>query len=148
MKQTQQIISMAREVANATPDFYKVKGPGAGDKANHVFMATLRARVKDTFGTDYAEKKICDDIKSAVDFYIPEERTIIEVALTLSLPLSEFHKDIFKVLLARDNGMDVEQLIFVTKPGARKRHQEPASQAIIRWLKKYYSITVTIEELK
>jgi hypothetical protein len=49
MKQTQQIISMAREVAITTPDFYKVKGPGAGDKANHVFMATLRARVKDTF---------------------------------------------------------------------------------------------------
>lgn len=148
MTKTQQIISMANEIAGTTPDFHKIKGPGTGDKANHVFMATLQSRARDTFGKDYAEKQISGDIKSAVDFYIPEEKTIIEIALTLRVPLSEFQKDIFKALLARDNGVEVEHLVFVAKPGARKRHQEPASQAIIHWLKKHYSINVTIEELK
>jgi hypothetical protein len=148
MTKTQQIISMAKEIAGATPDFHRIKGPGMGDKANHAFMATLRSRVKDTFGRDYAEKQISGDIKSAVDFYIPEEKTIIEVALTLRVPLSEFHKDIFKALLARDRGVEVEHLVFVAKPGARKRHQEPALQAIIHWIRKHYSINVTIEELK
>jgi len=148
MTKTQQIISMAKEIAGATPDFHKIKGPGTGDKANHAFMATLRSRAKGTFGRDYAEKQISGDIKSAVDFYIPEEKTIIEVALTLRVPLSEFQKDIFKALLARDNGVDVEDLVFLAKLGARKRHQEPASQAIIHWLRRHYSINVTIEELK
>ena len=139
---------MANEIAGMTPDFHGIKGPGAGDNANHVFMATLRSRARDTFGKDYAEKQISGDIKSAVDFYIPEEKTIIEIALALRVPLSEFQKDIFKALLARDNGVEVEHLVFVAKPGARKRHQEPASQAIIHWLKKHYSINVAIEELK
>jgi hypothetical protein len=148
MKKSQQIIAIARDVAASTPDFHRVKGPGVGDKANHSFMAELRKRVKDTLGDDYSEKKISGDIKAAVDFYIPDEKTIIEIALTLKVPLSEFHKDIFKALLAKDSGVDVEHLVFVAKPGAQKRHQAPASQAVIRWLKKYYSISVTIEEMK
>ncbi len=148
MKTTQHIVQIAKEVAAQTPDFHKVKGPGTGDKANHSFMAELRKRVKDALGDDYAEKKISGEIKSAVDFYIPSERTIIEIALSLKVPMSEFHKDIFKALLAKDNGMEVEHLVFVAKPGAQKRHGAPASVAIIQWLKKYYSIAVTIEELK
>jgi hypothetical protein len=145
---TQQIVSLAKEIASTTPGFHKVKGPGKGDKANHAFMATLRSRVREVLGEDYAEKQICGDTKSAVDFFIPEEKTIIEIALSLAKPQSEFHKDIFKALLARDNGVGVEHLVFVAKPGARKRLQEPASQAIIHWLNKYYSISVTIEEME
>jgi hypothetical protein len=148
MTKRQQIISLAREIAAATPDFHIIKGPGTGDKANHDFMSTLRSRAKEAFRRDYAEKQISGDTKAAVDFYIPEEKTIIEVALNLRFPLSEFHKDIFKTLLARDKGKNVDHLVFVSKPGARKRHQEPFSQAIIHWVKKHYSINVTIEELK
>ena len=148
MKKTQQIIAIARDIAATTPDFHKVKGPGLGDNANHAFMAELRIRVKDELGEDYSEKRICGDNQSAVDFYIPDEKTIIEVALTLRNPQSEFHKDIFKALLAKDVGTDVDHLVFVSKPGAQNRHQQPSSQAIIRWLAKHYSITVTIEEMK
>jgi len=141
------ILQLARELASESEDFFKVKGPGAGDKANHRFMAELRARAKRDLRTDYSEKKICGEIGSAVDFYVKEERTIVEIALGLSAPQSEFHKDLFKALLAKENGNDVTRLLFIAKPGAIKRHREPASVAIIQWLKKYYNISINIQEL-
>ena len=148
MSITEQILSLARQLASETLEFHAVKGPGVGDRASNTFMKELRSRALCALGRDYSEKQICGDIKSAVDFYIPEEKTVIEVAMSLRDPLSEFHKDIFKVLLARDSGAQVEHLVFLAKPGGLKRHQEPASQAIIRWLKKYYSICARIEEFE
>jgi len=147
MNKARELVRIARDIASETQDFHRVKGPGHGDRASCVFMNELRRRAIKQFGTDYSEKQISGDIKSAVDFFIPEEKTVIEIALTLKNPLSEFHKDIFKALLAIDNGKDIQQLVFVCKPGGRKRHQEPASQAIMRWLKDKYRIEVTIEEI-
>lgn len=148
MNKAKQIVGIAQQIARETQGFHNVKGAGTGDKATHAFMAELQRRVQKALGRNYSEKQICGEIKSAVDFYIPEEKTIVEVALSLKTPLSEFYKDLFKALLAKDNGVSVKQLLFITKPGAIKRHKEPASQAIIRWLKKYYGVHVTIEELR
>ena len=148
MTKVQQIVKIAQKIADETPNFHKVKGPGKGDKANHVFMAELRKRVESQLGIDYSEKQISGEIKSAVDFFLPDEKTIVEIALTLKVPLSEFHKDIFKALLAKDEGVDIEKLVFISKPGAKKRHNEPASKTIMKWLNNNYSIEVEIFELK
>jgi hypothetical protein len=76
-------------MAEATPNFQVVKGAGEGDYATLQFMAALRAKLKESFGVDFSEKKICGPNSFAVDFYIPEESTIIEVALGLPNPASE-----------------------------------------------------------
>jgi len=148
LTKTAQLIKMAQNLASNTPEFHSIKGPGKGDHATKAFMLTIRKLAHDAFGEDYAEKNISGDTKFAVDFWIPEEMTIIEFALTLRNASSEFHKDILKALLAHDSGNNVQKLIFISKPGAIKRHSEPASKAVLHWLKKNYRIETEIIELK
>ena len=148
MTKTKQIIAIAREIAKKTRGFFKDKHPGIGDKANLVFMKKLRKESESKLGEDYSEKQLIRGVKSAVDFYIPHEKTIIEVALSLQKANSEeFYKDIFKAVLAKVGRVKIKQLVFVSKPGAKKRHQRPFSQAIKRWLKQYFAIEINIVEL-
>ena len=147
MTKADHIYQMAQSIASSTQDFLVTKGPGKGDRATHSFMAKLREQAETHFGEDYSEKKISGKIKSAVDFFIPDEATIVEIAMSLKVPMSEFHKDIFKALLAIDNGIEVGKILFICKPGGIKRHSEPASVAIIEWLKKNYRVEIEIREL-
>ena len=147
MSKTQQIIDVARKIAKKTRGFNIPKRQGEGNIATNRFMAKLRERVEHRLGFNYSEKRFSDDIDSKVDFYIPEEKTIIEIALSLRNPSSEFHKDILKALLAKDNGWEVNRLVFVAKPDAEKNHDRPLSQKIKEWLEEHHSITVEIEEL-
>jgi hypothetical protein len=147
MDKTSELLKIARDIATDTPEFHTIKGPGKGDHATKDFMLTLREIANTAFGKDYSEKKISGDTKFTVDFWFPEEMTVVEFALTLRNAASEFHKDIFKVLLAVDSGINVKRLIFISKPGAAKRHKEPASKAITNWLSKHYDIKLDIIEL-
>jgi len=148
MDKTTELIQIAKSIASNTPAFHSIKGPGIGDHATRAFMLEMRKRAYDAFGQDYSEKKISRPTNFAVDFWFPEEMTVVEFALTLRNSSSEFHKDIFKVLLAVDSGEKVDKLVFISKPGAIKRHSEPASKAIANWLKKKYGIETAIIEIK
>lgn len=147
MSHTETIIQLAKKCAKETPEFYLVKGPGAGDKATIAFMKKLRSCVKDVLGADYAEQKICGRNKLAVDFYIPEESTIIEISLSLHNPSSEFEKDVIKAIMAQDEGYGINKLIFLSKKGGINRHSRPGSQAIISWLKRAHEVGIEIQEL-
>jgi hypothetical protein len=148
MNKTFELIKIAQNLASNTPAFHSIKGPGIGDHATKAFMHEIQKLAHDAFGYDYSEKKISRPTNFAVDFWFPDEMTVVEFALTLRNSSSEFHKDIFKVLLAVDSGEKVNKLVFISKPGAIKRHSEPASKAITNWLKKKYEIETTIIELK
>jgi len=148
MDKTSELIKIAQSLASKTPEFHSIKGPGKGDHATKEFMTKIRRLANDSFGVDYSEKKISRSANFAVDFWFPDDKTVVEFALTLRNSSSEFHKDIFKVLLAIDAGEKVDKLVFISKPGAIKRHSEPASKAITNWLKKKYEIETTIIELK
>ena len=147
MDKTSELIKIARDIAADTPEFHAIKGPGKGDHATMVFMRTMQEIALNAFGQDHAEKRISGSTNFTVDFWFPEEMTVVEFALTLRNAASEFHKDIFKVLLAIDSGVRVKRLVFISKPGAVKRHNEPASKAITNWLDKHYSIKLDIIEL-
>ena len=56
---------------------------------------------KDIFRTDFSVKKACRGARYCFDFYFPDERTAVEIALGLHNPISEYERDIFKCLLAR-----------------------------------------------
>ena len=147
MVYSENLIELAQNIANDSPGFFDIKGPGKGDKATHAFMKKLRNQAEQLFKEDYSEKEICGDNKFAFDFFFPEEATIVEIALTLRNSNSEFHKDILKAILSQKADNTIEKLIFISKPGANKRHEEPASQSIISLVEKEFGITVIIREL-
>ena len=94
-----------------------------------------------------SECSICGNNNLKVDFYIQDEATIIEVALSLWNSNSEFERDIFKALLAKGCRNPVKQLIFISKPGAEKHHEQASSKAIMDWVKKEHGISIEIRDL-
>lgn len=138
---------LAIRLANSTPGFYDIKNAGAGDHASNQYMKNLRILAKETFGCDMSEKRVCKDTKHAFDFYIPEEGTVVEVALSLRNPTSEYERDIFKCLLAREDGLSIESLLFISKPGAMARHDAAGSKRIRDLVLKHFGVWVDIMEL-
>jgi hypothetical protein len=144
----EKLLRLAQKVVSRHPDFFETKGPGRGDRATNAFMADLRAKALKEFGTDYAEKEICGTNGFSVDYYFPSEATVVEVALGLSKPNTEFEKDVLKAIMAKEAGNTVSRLFFISKPGARKKCSHPGRLAIIEWLQRNHRISVEIHELK
>ncbi|MCC6973391.1 MAG: hypothetical protein IT322_05190 [Anaerolineae bacterium] len=90
-----------QQVADERPDFFNIKGEGVGNLDTNHFIAEVRQRAKGVFGEDFSERRI-GNTASAVDFYFEDEAAIVEIALGLRLPNSEYEKDIFKALLAQE----------------------------------------------
>ena len=147
VSQASQLIALARDVASATIDFQSVKGPGAGDHATGAFMRALRERATEEFGKDFSEKRLCGETSLAVDFYLPDESTIIEVALGLPNPASEYEKDILKAIMAQDCGFSVNRLVFISRAGASKKCDQPGRSAMVRWALAKHHLTVEIHDL-
>jgi hypothetical protein len=110
-------------------------------------MRDLRARARRAFGADYAEKRICGDNAFTVDYYFPSEATIVEVALGLPKPTTEFERDILKAVMAKDTGHAVRWLFFISKPGGQKKCAQPGRTAIIDWARKSHGIDVVVRDL-
>ena len=111
-------------------------------------MKALGASVCAAIGEDCSEKRICGDNNLAVDFFLPDEQTIVEVALSLRNPGSEFERDILKALMAQGCRHPVKRLVFVAKPGALRRHSQPSTKAIVAWAKARHDLSVEIHELR
>jgi hypothetical protein len=138
---------MAQKIAWQTPDFFQKKGPGHGDRASALFMSRLRKVAQATFGCDLSEKRACRSANYRLDFYFPEEKTAVEFAFGLSNPLSEYERDIFKCLLAQDDGLDIQRLIFIGKPGALARQGARGPVAIAKFVARTHRIEVDVAEL-
>lgn len=142
------LLELAQALAAERPKFFDIKGPSVGDRDTAEFMRELRNRAREQFGHDFAEKKICGEYNLCVDFYFPEEATIVEVALGLRNPTSEFERDILKAIMAQESGQHVEKLLFVSKPGALKRCAQPGARAITSWAKRAHRIAVEVREIQ
>lgn len=144
----EQLVTLAQAVADERPAFFDIKGPGKGDKATNQFMAILRDHALAQFGQDFAERRICGANRLSVDFYFRDEKTIVEVALSLRNPSSEFDRDILKALIAKEARCPVKRLLFISKPGARKRCSQPGARAIVDWVERAHGIEIEIHELQ
>ena len=87
---------------------------------------------------------ICGDNSLAVDFYFPDDGIIVEIALGLKNPNTEYEKDILKAVMAKSLGYKVNKLIFFTKSGGRKKCEQPGRQAVKEWLKETHQIEVEV----
>jgi hypothetical protein len=143
-----QIVAFAQQLADLRPDFFTKKGPGAGDDEVNSYMRELRAGVEQRLGKDYSEKRICGDNNLAVDFFVEEENTILEIALSLRNPNCEFERDILKALMAKEAGKTVDRLIFVAKPGGLKRFSQPSSQAMANWARTKHNLEIKVYDLR
>lgn len=147
MSKAVELFELANELALGTRGFFETKGPGKGDVATNDFIRELGERALAKFGGDFSEKKICGENSLAVDFYFPDEGTIVEIALSLKNPGSEYEKDVLKAVMAKDLGNDVRKLLFVSKPGGEKTCGQPGRRAVGEWLERCHGIEVEVLDL-
>ena len=147
MTKVDQLVCLAQDVANKHPAFFDIKGPGAGDRDTGRFMEALRVRAEATVAADHSEKQICGSNNLRVDFYFADEQAIVEVALGLRNPTSEFERDVLKAIIASASDSPVKQLVFISKPGAVKRLEQPGAKAIRDWAERTHGIRVDVREL-
>lgn len=148
MTKTKTILRLAQEVADGLPDMFRKKGPGEGNKFTNLYMARLNQKVIEVIGKQYVELRISGETKQCVDFFVPSERTIVEVELSLHNTHTNLDRDIFKALLAIDSGHQIHTLLLVGKEPAKQRHTQPASKALIKWVKAHHALNVVIEDIK
>lgn len=86
--------------------------------------------------------------RSRFDFFFPNEGTAVEFAFGLHNPISEFERDVFKCLLAIEDGCAVKKLMLVGKPGAITRLNAAAPKAIIALVGKRFDLAVEVLELR
>lgn len=145
---TTKLLKLARDLAASIPDFHTIKGAGPGDHATNQFMRHLRKAALTDFGVDNSERAISGTKLSKVDFYFEDEGTIVEIALGLPNPNTEFEKDIFKALLAQDLGHNVQRLVFLSRPGAAAKCAQPARAGVTAWAKKNHGLEVMVHEFE
>lgn len=142
------IHDIAQQVADEFPDMFRKKGPGEGNHFTNKYMARLNSAVATAIGKSYIEQKICEPTDQCVDFYIPEESTIIEIELSLYNVHTNLDRDIFKALLAKEAGHSVSTLLLIGKEPAKERHNQPASRALLGFVKKHHALNVVIEDIR
>jgi hypothetical protein len=103
---------------------------------------------KKEFGSDYSEKVVCKAAKSRFDFFFPDEGIVVEFAFGLHNPISEFERDVFKCLLAIEDGCAVRKLMLIGKPGSIARLNAAAPKAIIALVEKRFDLAVEVLELQ
>ena len=143
------LVAAAQETARRTRGFQRRLGAGAGDDATKRYKEALdnlvRRRWPDLI---LPEERVIEGARYRFDYYIPSERTVIEVALSARNPGSEFEKDAFKVLLAKRAGKPVDRLVVVGKEGTEKRLDQPGQRAICAFARAEHGIDVDVKDLK
>lgn len=147
MSNYQELYKIAQNLSCKTEGFLDIKGPGTGNHATNQFISELGKLAIARFGKDFSEKNICGPNSLAVDFYFPKDGVIVEVALGLKYPNTEYEKDILKALMAKELGNYVDKLVFITKPGGIKKCNQPGRKAVKDWLLESNQIEVEVLEL-
>jgi hypothetical protein len=133
---------LAQKLAEATPSFFDINGPGKGDHATNAFMTKLRALAKMHYGKDLHERQCVPGANFRFDFYLEDEKTVVEIALSLRNPNSEFEKDLLKCILAKEQGLEIDYLLLICKPGGMKKAEEPGRRRMVELVKEKFGITV------
>jgi len=147
MTKIEKIVELAMKISSEIDNFQMVRGAGEGNLVTNTFMKNLQSEMIKFFKIDYSEKRISGVNSFAVDFYIPEEKSIVEIALGLPNSASEFEKDILKAIIAKENKLDIEKLVFISRAGAIKKCSQPGRRAIKEWAKNAYNLDINIFEL-
>jgi len=138
---------LAQKFADGTPRFFDIKGAGEGDYATNAFMEGLRTLAQLQFGAELHEKQCVSGANFRFDFYLPDETTVIEIALSLRNPNSEFEKDLLKCVLAKKQGLPISDLLLISKPGGMKKALEPGRKRMGELVEADFGIKVEVWDL-
>jgi len=145
-----QILKIAQTLARQTRGFQKRKGPGkrAGNGVTNKFLKNLDKAVEAKWPRKVRrQEQAATGVNYSFDYYIPSERTAVEIALSLRNVVTEFEKDIFKAILAKQSHKPITKLLLIGKKGSVKRQNEPGPRAIKAWTKQNCRIAVEVREL-
>lgn len=146
-EQTDRFKLLVQKLAEKTPDFFEIKGAGDGDHATNNFMRNLRTIARKFYGANLHEKQCVPGANFRFDFYLKDEGTVIEIALSLRNPNSEFEKDLLKCILAKQQGLQIEHLLLISKPGGMKKANEPGRKQMARLAQADFGITVEVWDI-
>lgn len=142
------VLALATKLAAADPDFHRKKGPSEGDHHTTGYMAKLGTAIAGKWGGQVeAEQPVPSDlVKWRIDFYVPAESTAIEIALSSANPNTEMEKDIFKALVAREQGLEIDRLVLIGKAGTLKRLNNPAALVTRDFVRRHHGLAVLVRE--
>jgi hypothetical protein len=110
-------------------------------------MTDIRTLAKTIFGSDVSEKHCMSGTNLRFDFYLKEEETVIEVALSLHNPNTEYEKDLLKCILAKKEGLPIRKLLFICKPGGMKANLAPGKKCLADLVERDFGISVEVWDL-
>ena len=140
----EQLVTLARTLVADWPRVFPMLRPSIARHGIAAFKAELRSRAFTAFCVDYAGKPIPGG-GLPVDYLMGS--TVVEVALNLRDPNSEFERSIIKVLMTQCELHTVTHLLFLAKTGARARCDIPARKAVVAWAEREYGVHVEVREL-
>jgi len=140
------LLKLIHEVVPNHPTFFQTIGAGQGNKDSNAFVKAVQSQVAAFFGENCKIEQKVGDSGMAVDYYFPDDKTIVEVARLVKNPNSEFHKDILKAMLAKSY-FEVEHLIFFGGPGSKAACERPARRAIIDWVEAEHDIHIKVYDI-
>ena len=147
MTRAERIFHLAQEVT-ATYDLFRAQRAGSGDAYTREVIDHLKLLVIEEFGPSVANQFISKANRQSVDFWLEDEQTIIELEYNLLSPHPLLEKQVFKALLAKDDGKNVRHLILIGAPLATRHWQTPTPQSVIAWTLRHHQIHVVVWELK
>jgi len=146
VNKAQRIFKLAQEGADAYRMF-KLRRAGAGSPFVNEVINHLKFLVAQEFGSDVVNRFLSTANRQAVDFWLDDEHTIIEMEFDILTSPPVLEKQVFKALLAKDAGNDVRQLVLIGDPGAALLSHAPTPSSIIEWVERRHQIRVQIWDL-
>ena len=147
MSKAERIFQLAQEGADSY-HIFKLRRAGAGTHFVNEVINHLKSNVIREVGaevvTQFLGKK---EDGQPVDFWLEDEQTVMEIEFDILSSPPVLEKEIFKALLAKDAGNNVQYLILIGDPGSVLLSQTPRSKSIIAWVEQHHQIRVQIWEL-
>ncbi len=150
---TKGLIDLCNKTATETAQFTEKLGPGKGDHATTTFLKKLTEKIRENqylYSKITPEYYIYPNSNSRFDFYIECESTVVEIALSLKNPTTEFEKDVLKVLISNQKNVNltpIKNLLFLGKSGAKAKCEEPFRKAAICWAKNAHELNIFVEDI-
>jgi hypothetical protein len=126
---------------------FKGRRLGGGPHYINEIINHLKLTVAREMGEKTIDQFLNNENRQAVDFWLEDEQTIMEIEFNIFSSPPILERTIFKALLAQDAGKDVRKLIVIADSGSGVLLKAPIPQSIINWVCKKYKISILIWEL-
>jgi hypothetical protein len=146
MTKAERIFRLAQEGADAYRIF-KLRRAGAGTAFVNEVINHLKFLVAQEFGVETVNQFLSKENRQSVDFWLEDEHTIIEVEFNILSSPPVLEKEVFKALLAKDAGKDIQHLILIGDPGSALLSEAPTPASVMQWVEHRHQIRVQVWEL-